>query len=660
MIGSDTRSGGQKPQNFAGFFGGDSPLANVLHNYSPRPEQQIMAERVAQAIAESNVLVIEAGTGIGKTLAYLVPVLMSGRRVIISTGTRALQDQLFNKDLPAVSRAIGRPVDIALLKGRQNYLCRHRLHLVASGELTNRAVTAADVAGASRWGALTATGDIAEVDYIPENSPVWTLVTSTIDNCLGVHCPDYDSCHLVDARRRAQAADVVVVNHHLLLADLALKEDGFGEVLPGADAIIVDEAHQLADIATQFFGLHVGSRRLFNLARDTTAECINAGLDRQLVESHVHRFEQVVRETQLLFAGNTDETNAISWSTTVVEALEQIQMQTDALAARLNEIADASAGLSRCADWAVTVADHLGLLLDESGEVGIRWIDRGERSFSARFAPYDVAEKLNRVIYKQCRTWVFTSATLAVGNAFDHFTERTGLDEPETCLLQSPFDYARNAMLYLPRGLPQPNTTGYTRAVLDATLPVLRATGGRAFLLFTSHRALREAADDLGRSRGGLPYPILVQGEAPRDKLLDRFRALGNGVLLGTGTFWEGVDVRGSALTVVMIDKLPFASPDDPLLKVRLEHVQRQGGNPFVRHQLPQAVIALKQGVGRLIRDFDDWGVAMICDPRLVTRSYGRVFLDSLPPMQQTDRFDDVERFIRERYKEPPVTVGEQ
>ncbi len=638
--------------DFDYLFSSDGPLAGVIDNYHPRPQQVDMADRVATALADSEVLVLEAGTGTGKTLGYLLPALTSGQRIIISTGTRALQDQLCSKDLPAVADAIGRPVDIALLKGRQNYLCRHRLRIACELPPTQAQGRKADINLVANWAPLAGTGDIAELEGVPESSPVWAQVTSTIDNCLGSSCPDYSNCFVVEARRRAQAADVVVVNHHLLLADLALKEEGFGEVLPGADAIIVDEAHLLADIATQFFGLNLGSRRLLNFTRDATAECVNAGLTRDHIEPELSRLDQAVRQAQLVAHEIAGNGSAVALSEPIVEALGAVWQATLALNERVTAIAEASAGLGRCLDRGESIVAQLGVLLDDTDEGGVRWLEQGERYFSARFAPYDVADKLGRLIYSRRWAWVFTSATLAIGNDFGHFCARNGLAEPQTGLLESPFDFTHKSLLYLPENMPEPKCEGYTSAVVEAAMPLINETGGGVFLLFTSHRALNLAARYLAERYSELPFPVLVQGQAPRDKLLQRFRTLGDAVLLGTGTFWQGVDVRGSALTVVVIDKLPFASPDDPLLQARLEHLRREGRNPFMEHQLPQAVIALKQGVGRLIRDFDDWGVAMVCDPRVVSRAYGRVFLDSLPAMPVTRSLGDVTAFIRAQYAE--------
>jgi ATP-dependent DNA helicase DinG len=598
-----------------------------------------MARCVAQALAALEPLVIEAGTGTGKTFAYLVPALLSGRHVIISTGTRTLQDQLYHRDLPAVSAAIGRPVKIALLKGRANYLCRHRLELARS----ERELPLQENGGAraleriAEWSRRTRNGDISELSGLAENHPVWPAVTSTRENCLGTDCPQFNDCHVFAARRAAQAADIVIVNHHLLLADLALKEGGFGDLLPGTEAVILDEAHQIPEVAAQFFGTSLSARQLISLVRDTRVELRAAQLSGSSIEAVLNTLETAVAELrqELPRADKRIEWGALS--STAAERLAEIETQLDVMRETLGTTGNGSAGLDHCARRAGELAAKCTELRSLDEESGVRWIEIYAQGWTLQFTPFEIASRLQQFITAQACAWIFTSATLAVGEDFSHFTHRIGVPEARTVRIDSPFDYRRQALLYLPQVMSDPADPNHSSDVLQAAWPLLEAAGGRAFCLFTSHRALADGAAWMrNRISAGVPFPVLIQGEAPREQLLRQFRELGNAVLLGTGSFWEGVDVKGQALSLVVIDKLPFASPDDPVLAARLESIRRHGGKPFAEYQLPQAVLALKQGVGRLIRDNADAGVVMICDPRLMTRSYGRVFVQSLPPMPAT------------------------
>jgi ATP-dependent DNA helicase DinG len=634
-------------------FGADGPLARVIPGYTTRDEQIGMASAVDRALRTRGRLVVEAGTGTGKTFAYLVPALLSGLRVVVSTGTRTLQDQLFSRDLPTVAAAIGRPVRIALLKGRANYLCLHRLEL-AEQQATMRGL-AREVATAllrvREWARITKRGDIAEFAPLSESSPVWPWVTSTRDNCLGPECGLFDRCHVVQARREAQAADVVVVNHHLLMADLVLKEEGFGELLPSADAVVIDEAHQLPDVAAMFLGFTVSTRQLQALTRDLAAEVLSGAppVDSAIPQS----IERHMFDLHDAFAGCADRTEIQNWPSVSFESLEQVHRAVGELVRALASTEHAA--LVAIRGRALEIAARIATLLEHDDEKvpGVRWAQQSSTNLSLHYAPIDIATPLSNLIGAHAGAWICASATLAVANDFSHFIRRVGIKDARTEQFGSPFDYEHQSLLYLPRGLDAPSSPRHTRQVIEAALPVLEASGGRAFLLFTSHRALREAAEILYRRLGPRPpYPILVQGEAPRDVLLKRFRDLGNAVLLGTSSFWEGVDVKGAALSVVVIDKLPFAVPDDPVLKAWLAAIEREGGNAFFDEQVPQAVITLKQGVGRLIRDHDDFGVIMLCDQRVRSRGYGRIFLDSLPPMPRTDDLHRVRSFLFERLAE--------
>jgi ATP-dependent DNA helicase DinG len=609
------------------------PLARALPGYSYRPEQAAMAKAVGGALARLEPLIVEAGTGTGKTFAYLIPALLSGRSVIISTGTRTLQDQLFHRDVPLLAKALGLPVKMALLKGRANYLCRHRLDLATQqGSLLGpeRGLSRM-LARVSRWAATTKTGDLSELTDLPEQSAVWPSVTSTRENCLGQACSQFSRCHVFEARRNAQAADIVVVNHHLLLADLALKDEGFGDLLPGAEAVILDEAHQVPDIAAQFFGQTWSVRQVQILTKDVTAELSAAAIRIPAIIEAV-----LTLDAQLdgLRAALTRGAGRYEWSElpdSFLDALPEIETALSEMAGQLENLGG-GAGIGNCARRAAVLANDLAMLRELSDETGLRWAEATANGLLLQFTPFEIAERLREYVESRPCAWVFTSATLAIGEDFSHFAARVGLQEARTLRIGSPFDYRTQARLFLPPRMPEPQDPSFADKFIAACAPLLEASGGRAFLLYTSYRGLAEGVRALKARFPVPPFPVLVQGEAPREALLNRFRELGNAVLLATGSFWEGVDVKGEALSIVAIDKLPFAAPDDPLLKARLEGIRRRGGNPFFEYQLPQAVLALKQGVGRLIRDFDDFGVIVIGDPRVTTKAYGRVFLDSMPP----------------------------
>lgn len=637
---------------FGRLLGPQGPLARVIPGFESRREQQHMADWIGEALQTRGMLAIEAGTGTGKTFAYLVPALLSGRQVIISTGTRTLQDQLFNRDLPTVGGALGRPARVALLKGRANYLCLHRLELAESmPQMPGMpAPNARTLARIRRWARDTSTGDLAEVRSLRDTDPVRAAVTSTRENCLGTQCPAYARCHVVAARREAQASDIVVVNHHLLLADLAMKDEGFGELLPGAEAVILDEAHQVPEIAAQFFGLEFSARQVALLARDALAELTRLGLAGTPARERLSALESAIAGATASLAGSRDRVDWVELPDGFMGELERLR---DALSAAGPELAGADPedpGLKQATRRAAKLAAALEAIMDAGVDDGIRYAEAGRGSFSLAFTPFEVASRLGELMRAQGGAWIFTSATLAVGEDFSHFLGRIGAPAARTVRIESPFDFEGQARILLPEALPDPASRDYTAQVVEAALPLVEAAGGRSFLLFTSHRALAEAARLL-ESRPGFRdrFPLLVQGEAPRESLLARFRELGNAVLLGTASFWEGVDVRGHALALVVIDKLPFAAPEDPLLKARLEGIRRRGGNPFQEFQLPQAVLALKQGFGRLIRDREDFGVVMLCDPRLRTRGYGRTFLGALPPATVVTDAQEAAAFLRRR-----------
>ncbi|NCW21230.1 MAG: ATP-dependent DNA helicase, partial [Gammaproteobacteria bacterium] len=534
-----------------------------------------------------------------------MPALFAGLRVLVSTGTRTLQDQLYSKDVPLVAGAIGTPAKVALLKGRSNYLCTYRLKReVAQGALEGVAVRDPLMARIESWALITRTGDLAEVAGFNENHALWPKVTSTRDNCLGTRCAEFADCHVVAARREAQAADLVIVNHHLLLADLALKEDGFGDLLGTADAVILDEAHQLPDLATQFFGIQISSRQMENVLAEGRAALLRAGGSLAEIGTAARAVEAAISAVLAAIAARADLESA---SLAVVSALRDYA----------TTLSDASRepAVEQVATRAVELAAALERVALCTDDEGARTSESNGRSFTLGLLPFDISERFRGLVESRPAAWVFTSATLSVASSsngadFSHFASRLGLADAEALRIVSPFDYEAQALLYLPAGMPEPTAPGYVDAVITACVPLLEASGGGAFILFTSHRALAQGAALLrARWDGAALVPILVQGEGPREKLLRDFREHGNAVLLGTASFWEGVDVKGEALRLVVIEKLPFASPDDPLTKARIAHLQRRGENAFRDYQLPEAVLALKQGVGRLIRSETDRGM---------------------------------------------------
>lgn len=627
-------------------LGPEGPFAEKVPGYQPRAPQVAMALAVEQALKAKSQLLVEAGTGTGKTFAYLVPAVLSGQKTLVSTGTRNLQDQLFHRDLPQVRALLAKPIRTALLKGRSNYLCPYRLEQhIAEGELESKQVVH-DLQRVAAWAGKTQLGDIAELIDIAEDSMVWPLVTSTADNCLGQECPKIDDCPLMKARESAAEADIIVVNHHLFFADKALKNRGFGELLPAVDAVIFDEAHQLPETAAMFFGQSLSSRQINDLLADTLREILAAGGDLRGANDLVSTIETRLAQFRLLLG---EDSRKGIWADVCEQAdmpaaIAAVNLGLSALLDSLAALKDRSKGLDSCHRRAEELGKAFEELTGTTPDNQVHWFETFRKGFVLQWTPLEVSQPFRALIDQEPMAWVFTSATLAVREDFRHIRQQLGLsDGIEAIQLPSPFAYEQQALFYVPRGLPDPGAMDYTRGVLQAAVPVLKASQGRAFFLFTSHRALREAAEWLPKQ---LDFTFLVQGTQPKAELLRRFASTEQCVLLATGAFWEGVDVRGQALSLVIIDKLPFASPADPVMAARLDAYKSRGQNPFVAYQLPSAIIAMKQGAGRLIRDVLDTGVLMVCDPRLVGRPYGQLFLQSLPPMRRTREATVVAEFF--------------
>ncbi len=623
------------------------PFESVLPGFAPRQEQLQLAAAIEKTIASGGTLVAEAGTGIGKTLSYLVPVLEGRQRTIISTGTKTLQDQLYFRDLPVVKKALGSTLKTALLKGRANYLCLYRMEQARrDGRLPSRD-SISELEAIRLWAPASVDGDLSISSVMAEDSELWPMVTSTTDNCLGSDCPDFEACFVARARREAQEADVVVVNHHLLFADMAIKHSGFGEVLPGASVFIVDEAHQAPETASQFFSSSVSTRQISDLCRDILAEAAETSGGMAVVRDEVAHCRQVIKEFQLACHDNLEDRG--TWDemlnhAEVRNALQSLDMAVGGLKPAVEPIQGASRGVDACLQRLAEIQAQFDHLDKPVPDTEVRWFERRGQGVSIHTTPLDISNLFSSFCEQLDAAWVFTSATLSVNGGFDHFIRQLGLDDAETLNLDSPFDYKNHALLWLPGDLPEPREPSFVPELLRQVRPVLEASKGRAFMLFTSHRALRQAAELLA---GTIDHPLFVQGEMPRSMLLDAFRAAGDGILLGSASFWGGVDVMGEALSLVIIDKLPFAPPNDPVMVARSNQLRQHGGNPFMELFLPQAVIALKQGAGRLIRDVNDRGVLVICDRRLKSKGYGSVFLESLPPMQQTPDRDRVVEFFK-------------
>ncbi|WMO04278.1 ATP-dependent DNA helicase [Vibrio parahaemolyticus] len=629
-------------------FSSDGALGKAIPGFQARQPQIDMAEAVSSAIKEQSQLVVEAGTGTGKTFAYLVPALLSGKKVIISTGSKNLQEQLYHRDLPLMVNALGFYGQVALLKGRSNYLCLDRLsrQMVESHTNESDPTLLTQLVKVRSWSSETKTGDLGDCEDLPEDSMIIPTITSTNDNCLGKECPSYADCFVLKARKRAMDSDIVVVNHHLFLADLAIKETGFGELIPEADVFIFDEAHQLPDIASEYFGQSVSSRQIHDLAKDIEIAYRTEAKDMRQLQKVGDKLLQSAMDMRIVlgepgFRGNWREAmQSESIKRELVRLTDSLDLAIDVLKLAL--------GRSQLLDTAFERANLIKGRIDRVCDVDITgysyWYDTSPRHFTLHITPLSVADKFHEQIEIKQGAWIFTSATLAVSGDFKHFTDRLGLKPKQQFSLPSPFDYEKQARLCVPRYLPEPNSPGLADKLVRMLAPVIEENDGRCFFLCTSHSMMRELGE---KFREVLDLPVLMQGEMSKQKTLAEFMELGNALLVATGAFWEGIDVRGDALSCVIIDKLPFTAPDDPLLKARIEDCRLRGGEPFAEVQIPDAVITLKQGVGRLIRDQKDHGALIICDNRLVTRDYGGTFLGSLPPIPKTRDLERIKAFLK-------------
>jgi ATP-dependent DNA helicase DinG len=641
-------------------FGDTGLLSASIPGYRSRQAQIEMAKAIAQAIAGQKTLLAEAGTGTGKTFAYLIPALLWGGKVIVSTGTKNLQDQLYLRDIPTIKKVLKAPVSVALLKGRANYLCHFHLErTLQNGRLTSRE-DVGYLRDISRFIKTTTSGDKAELARVPESAPVWSLVTSTKDNCMGSECQYYQDCFVMKARKEAQQADVVVVNHHLFFADLALKDTGIAELLPSANTVIFDEAHQLPETATLFFGDAISTSQILELCRDTLAEGLSHARDGAEWAKMVAPVERAARDLRLAFPQDSIRLSLqqIAPSSEFFPHLETLKDCLGDLIKVLEKQAERAETIEQCRVRAIDLQDQLDdwRELDPNSKEAkgkpecVLWIEAYSTTLQLHRTPLSIAPIFNKQREGVPRTWIFASATMAVKNDFTHYVSQMGLWDEPARTWPSPFNYQEQGILYVPDGMPQPNSREYTDAVVDMALPVIEAAGGRTFLLCTTNKAVKHCAERLKDefTKRELNFPLFVQGDAGRTELLDRFRASGNGVLIGSQSFWEGVDVRGEALSLVVIDKLPFAPPDDPVLAARIEAMEKKGLNGFVHHQLPEAIINLKQGAGRLIRDETDRGVLMICDPRLISKPYGKRIWQSLPAFARTRELPVVLKFFAE------------
>jgi ATP-dependent DNA helicase DinG len=628
----------------ARFFDRHGPLARVLPGYEERRAQRKLAEAVAEVLDAGGLLLAEAGTGTGKTLAYLLPAVELGRRVVVSTGTKNLQEQLVQKDIPILARALGRELSVAVMKGRANYLCLLRFASFGKAGTFRRLEEIPVYRAVEAWAPLTETGDRSEVEDMPDGVEFWREVSAASENCIGQSCSLFDSCFVTRMRQRAMEADLVVVNHHLLCADLAVKDGSYGQVVPSYDTVVLDEAHLVEDVATQYFGVHVSSHRVEDLSRDVERELKAASLDARDVRAEVEGVRlRGERLFSLLARGRVGRLGPGWMSARVAEESLGLLQRLEGLRTALLAVPDRPEPLASLAGRALQLASELGFLMRAETDDHVYFVETRGRGVFLRAMPIDVSGRLQELLFGEVRAAVLTSATLAVDGGFAYVKDRLGLQPTGELLLPSPFRYEEQAVLYVPEGMPEPQSPEFVPRAAEEVVRLLELSRGRAFVLFTSYANMNAVAE---RIAGRVDYPILIQGEAPKAQLLDTFRETPHAVLLATASFWQGVDVAGEQLSCVIVDKLPFASPGDPVVSARIERLRSRGQSPFGEYQVPVAVLMLKQGLGRLIRTATDRGILAVLDSRLLTKSYGRRFLDSLPPARLVHDLGDVARFL--------------
>ncbi len=626
------------------FFGRSGPLARVLPGYEERPAQRKLSQAVAEVLDAGGLLLAEAGTGTGKTLAYLLPAVDLGRRVVVSTGTKNLQEQLVQKDIPILAKALGRDLDVAVMKGRGNYLCLLRFASFAKAGSFRRIEEIPIYRAVEAWAPETQTGDRAEVPDMPDTVDFWREVSASSENCIGQSCPLFDSCFVTRMRQRALEADLVVVNHHLLCADLAVKDGSYGQVIPAYDTLVVDEAHLIEDVATQYFGVQVSSHRVEELARDVERELKAAKLDARDVRAEVEGVRlRGDRLFGLLYKGHAGRLRP-GWMTPPVEGESLGLLQRlEGLRTALLAVPDREEPLAGLAGRTLALAGEIAFLMRAEADDHVYFVETRGRGVYLRAMPIDVSERLRTLLFDEVRAAVLTSATLAVDGGFTYVKDRLGIRPSDELLLASPFRYEEQAVLYVPRAMPEPQSPAFVDRAAEEIVGLLEVSRGRAFVLFTSYANMNAVAE---RIAGRVDYPLFVQGEAPKAQLLDTFRETPHAVLLATASFWQGVDVAGEQLSCVIIDKLPFASPGDPVVAARIERLRNNGQNAFGEYQVPVAVLMLKQGLGRLIRSASDRGILAVLDSRLLRKPYGRRFLESLPPARLVHDIEAVARFM--------------
>ncbi len=634
----------QLPASGGSFFGPAGKLAQALPGYEERPAQQALSDAVARVLRDGGLLLAEAGTGTGKTLAYLLPAAELGRRVVVSTGTKNLQEQLLTKDIPLLARALGRDLNVAVMKGRGNYLCLLRYRSFAQAGSFRRLEEIPVFRAVEAWAPETTTGDRGEIPDMPDSVDFWREISAASENCIGQECPDFDACWVTRMRQRAVEADIVVVNHHLLCADLAVKDGSYGEVIPHYDTIILDEAHLIEDVATQYFGVQISSHRIDDLCRDVERELKAAKLDAREVYAEVEAVRHRGDNFFKILQRGTGRRLTKDWMTSrLVEESSALFARLEGLRTAILALPQRPEPLTGIAGRAQALAGELGFVIRAEDDGHVYFVETRGRGVFLKATPIDVSARLREMLFERVRAAVLTSATLAVDGDFEYLKARLGVEPTQELLLPSPFDYESQAVFYVPRTMPAPQAPSFVDRVADEVVRLLEVSRGRAFVLFTSYANMNAVAE---RIASRVPFPLLIQGEAPKAMLLETFRRTPGSVLLATASFWQGVDVVGDRLSCVIIDKLPFASPGDPVVSARIDRLRNRGGNPFGEYQVPVAILMLKQGLGRLIRSATDRGILAVLDSRLVQKQYGRRFLDSLPPARLVHDLEQVEGFL--------------